>query len=139
MEFNDVFDFEWLNHIEDIYTNAVTKEPEMIIEYLPYPVRLSTSPYTGYIVTIKDIDTKEKISFNCDKMDIEPEHLEQTHFELRKRFAITKGDGVYFARKNVKITSITVPKEIYKKLIKQFNYEVWNYEKLKRKNNSNIS
>lgn len=121
MEINGIFDFDWLNHVEDIYTNANTGESEMIIEQLPYPVRLSTGPYGGYIVTIKDLDTDEIISFNCDRMDLEPEHLEQTYLEMRKRFALTKGDGVYFARKNTKILSVTVPKERYEELIKQFN------------------
>lgn len=121
MEINGIFDFDWLNHIEDIYTNANTGESEMIIEQLPYPIRLSTGPYGGYIATIKDLDTDEIISFNCGRMDLEPEHLEQTYLEMRNRFALTKGDGVYFARKNIKILSVTVPKERYEELIKQFN------------------
>jgi len=121
METNGTFNFDWLNHVEDIYTNANTKEPEMIIEQLPYPVRLSTGPYGGYIVTIKDLDTEEIVSFNCGRMDLEPEHLEQTYYEMRKRFALTKGDGVYFARKNVKVLSVTVPKEHYQDLMKWFN------------------
>jgi hypothetical protein len=143
MEVNNVFDFEWLNCIEDIYINATTKEPEMIIEYLPYPVRLSTGPYGGYIVTIKDLDSNETISFNCGKMDLEPEHLEQTYFEMRKRFALTKGDGVYFARKNIKVLSVTIPKNHYKELLKRFNinnsllWRIWELgeknERLKRK------
>ena len=121
MKIDGIFHFEWFNEVEDVYTNANTGEAEIIFEKLSYPIRLSTGPYGGYIVTIKDLDTDEIISFNCGRMDLESEHLEQTYIEMQKRFALTKGDGVYFARKNVKVLSVTVPREIYKKLMDEFN------------------
>ena len=114
-----IFNYEWLNDIEDVYTNADTKEPEMILPQFNYPIRLGTSAYTGYIVTGKDTDTNEIISFNCDKIDLEEEVRNKTYLAMRDRFAVIS-NGVPFPRKNLKILSVTVPKELYKEIADKF-------------------
>lgn len=131
-----IFNFDWLNNVEDIYTNAKTNETEIVLHDLLYPVRFCTGPYGGYIITIKDLDTNEMVSFNCDRIDLEPEHIDNTYLYMRNKFAINS-NGAYFSRKNIKVVSITVPKEVYNNIMNKFNinnsllWRIWNYCKHK--------
>ena len=115
-----IFNFDWLNEIESIYTDANTREPEMTLARFDYPIRLSTSAYTGYIVTIKDLDTDEIMSFNCDKIDLDPNVIDKTYLAMRNRFAIINNE-VPYPRKNIKFLSVTVPKEVYQELMNKYS------------------
>lgn len=113
-----IFNYEWLNNVENFVTRPCMENDDhtkIYLKDLEYEVRFSTSVYSGYIVTIRDLDTDEKISFNCERTDIEPEWLEKTYLAMRNRFAIYS-NGAHFPRKNIKIESVTVPKEKYEEL-----------------------
>ena len=57
--------------------------------------------------------------FNCDKIDLEEEVRNKTYLAMRDRFAVIS-NGVPFPRKNLKILSVTVPKELYKEIADKF-------------------
>lgn len=113
----DLFDFDWLENIKNVIgPNDGSLDTEYIeIPQIPYPIRFGTSTYTGYVITIEDRTTEEIISFNCDKMDIEPDNIESTYRAMIERFGI-ESNGAYFPRKDTIILSVTVPKEVYKKI-----------------------
>lgn len=117
----DLFNFEWFNDCV-ISGDGIKDEMEIKFKDYEYPVKFSTSPYSGYIISIEDLDTKDRVSFNCDKCDITEENIFYTYVSLRNRFSI-ESNGVYFRRKNIRIVSVTVPKERFLELIHEFGDE----------------
>ena len=111
----EIFNYNWLDNKDNIISipnKENDDESTIMLADLGYTVRFGTSNYSGYIVTIKDLDTDENVSFNCERTDIEPDVLEETYYSMRKKFAI-ESNGAFYARKNIRITSVTVPKEKY--------------------------
>lgn len=114
-----IFNYNWLDNTENVVTRPCVENDDLTKIYLKdlgYEVRFGTSVYTGYIVTIRDLDTNELISFNCERTDIENEVIEKTYLSMYNKFAICS-NSVYFKRKNIKIDSVTVPKEKYEELV----------------------
>lgn len=121
-----IFNFDWLDNTENTITKPCIKNDNntrIYIKELGHDIRFGTSSYGGYIVTIKDLDTNESVSFNCGRMDLESEWKETTYEAMRRRFAIYS-NGAYYTRNDIKVESVTVPIEKYEELLKKL--EVYN-------------
>lgn len=118
----DLFNFDWFN---DCVISGDDTRDEMEIKFkdYKYPMRFGTSPYSGYIITMMDLDTKDAVSFNCDKCDIVEEHLDSTYLSLRNRFSINS-NGAHYSRKNIRLVSVTVPKERFLELVDEFGENI---------------
>ena len=114
-----IFNYDWLDNENNTITIPCKENDDnskIYLADLDYTVRFGTSSYGGYIVSIRDLDTDEIISFNCMKCDLQVRWRKKTYLAMRNKFAINS-NGAFYQRKNIKIESVTVPKDKYEELI----------------------
>lgn len=76
-------------------------------------ITLSTSNYTGYIFTFKNVTKDTTFSFNCDRIDFKKDNLSTTIDTLKDRILKYSDEG----KDTVKIISYTIPKDVFREVL----------------------